>query len=60
MYEALQDDENQRFIVKEATNDKIFLTYENGGGLVSKYREAYPELEVGDVVKKVNGKYVKE
>ena len=60
MYAALQDDENQRFIVKEVTNDKIFLTYENGGGLVSKYREAYPELEVGDVVKKANGKYVKE
>jgi hypothetical protein len=60
LYGALRDDENKNFIVKEITDKKIYLTYEDGGGHISRYREAYPNLEVGDIVKKVNGKFIKE
>lgn len=59
MYSAIKEDENKNFIVKEITDEKIYLTYENGEGNISIYKELYPELKIGDIVKKQEGKYIK-
>ena len=60
LYDSLKEDENQSFIVREIIDNKIFLTYEDGGGDISIYREIYPDLKVGDILKKENGKYIKK
>ena len=44
---------------KKITDDKIYLTHENGSGSIYTYKELYPDFCVGDIVKRVNGKYVK-
>lgn len=59
MYSAIKEDENKNFIVTEITDEKIYLTYENGEGNISIYKELYPELKIGDIVKKQEGKYIK-
>ena len=59
MYSAIKEDENKNFIVKEITDEKIYLTYENGEGNIFIYKELYPELKIGDIVKKQEGKYIK-
>lgn len=59
MYSAIKEDENKNFIVKEITDEKIYLTYENGEGNISIYKELYPEFKIGDIVKKQEGKYIK-
>lgn len=59
MYSAIKEDENKNFIVKEITDEKTYLTYENGEGNISIYKELYPELKIGDIVKKQEGKYIK-
>ena len=58
MYSAIKEDENKNFIVTEITDEKIYLTYENGEGNISIYKELYPELKIGDIGKK-EGKYIK-
>ncbi len=59
MYSTIKEDENKNFIVKEITDEKIYLTYENGEGNIFIYKELYPELKIGDIVKKQEGKYIK-
>ena len=38
---------------------RIAVTYENGEGNIFIYKELYPELKIGDIVKKQEGKYIK-
>lgn len=59
MYFSLEQDKNSTFIVDKITDKKIFLTYSDGSGYFSIYKEAYPDFQVGDCLKKENGKYVK-
>ena len=60
LYSNLRDDENKNFIVKDITDEKVYLTYEDGGGFISRYRKIYPDFQIGDKVIKVNGKFVKK
>mgnify|MGYP000384747518 CR=1 FL=1 len=59
LYGVLRDNENTNFVVQKITDDKIYLTHENGSGSIYTYKELYPDFCVGDIVKRVNGKYVK-
>ena len=59
LYGVLRDNENTNFIVQKITDDKIYLTHENGSGSIYTYKELYPDFSVGDIVKRVNGKYIK-
>ena len=59
LYGVLRDNENTNFIVQKITDDKIYLTHENGSGSIYTYKELYPDFNVGDIVKRVNGKYIK-
>ena len=59
LYGVLRDNENTNFIVQKITDDKIYLTHENGSGSIYTYKELYPDFCVGDIVKRVNGKYIK-
>lgn len=60
LYGNLRDDENKKFIVKDVTDEKVYLTYEDGGGYISRYKESYPYFKPGDIVKRINGKFTKE
>ena len=60
LYGNLRDDENKIFVVKDVTDRKVYLTYGDGGGFISRYKEAYPDFKVGDLVKRVNGKFIKQ
>ena len=59
MYFSIEQDKNSTFLVDKITDKKIFLTYSDGSGYFSIYKEAYPDFQVGDSLKKENGKYVK-
>lgn len=59
MYFSIEQDKNSTFIVDKITDKKIFLTYSDGSGYFSIYKEAYPDFQIGDSLKKENGKYVK-
>ena len=59
LYGVLRDNENTNFVVQKITDDKIYLTHENGSGSIYTYKELYPDFNVGDIVKRVNGKYIK-
>ena len=59
LYGVLRDNENTNFVVQKITDDKIYLTHENGSGSIYTYKELYPDFCVGDIVKRVNGKYIK-
>jgi len=59
LYGVLRDNENTNFVVQKITGDKIYLTHENGSGSIYTYKELYPDFNVGDIVKRVNGKYIK-
>ena len=52
--------EGQEYEVVEVSDFKIFLTNADGsGGYFSIYRELYPDFTVGDIVKKIDKKYIK-
>lgn len=59
MYFSIEQDKNSTFIVDKITDEKIILTYSDGSGFFSIYKEVYPDLKIGDNLKKENGKYVK-
>ena len=59
LYGVLRDNENTNFVVQKITGDKIYLTHKNGSGSIYTYKELYPDFCVGDIVKRVNGKYIK-
>ena len=56
----IMEDEGENFLVKEIKDNKIYMTYEDGGWYFYTYQELYPDLLEGDKVKKVNGKYEKQ
>lgn len=60
LYYSLKKDEGTKFIIDEIKDDKIYMKYESGGGNLYTYRELYPNLKEGDIVKRVGGKYIKE
>ncbi len=59
LYFSLKEEEGKIYEVKEKRGDKIYLSGSEGG-YFGIYQKAYPELNVGDTVKKNNGKYVKQ
>lgn len=56
---SLNKFENLNFIVEKIDTDKIYLSVEGHDGHAKEYRELYPDFKVGDIVKRVNGKYIK-
>lgn len=60
MEAGLKRTENTNYIVKNMSDDKVYMTHENGSGYIYVYKELYPDLQIGDTVKKINGKYIKE
>ncbi len=46
IYSGIEADEGQEFVVDSLTEEKAILKYPDGSGLLSVYREVYPELEV--------------
>ena len=60
LYMNEKEMEGQEFKICEEKENKLFLTNNDGtGGYFSIYKEAYPDFKVGDVVKRVNKKYIK-
>lgn len=59
LYFCIEQDKNSTFIVDKITDEKIILTYSDGSGYFSIYKAVYPDLKIGDNLKKENGKYVK-
>ena len=59
MYFSIEEDKFSTFIVDKISDTKIYLTYSDGSGYFSIYKEAYPNFKIGDCLKKENGKYVK-
>ena len=57
LYFNLEEEEGSLFSVKKIDDDKIYLTNVEEGGYFSIPRERYPDLNVGNVLKKENGKY---
>lgn len=51
--------ENLNFTVEKIDDDKIYLSVEGHEGYAKEYRELYPDFEVGDIVTRINGEYVK-
>lgn len=58
MYFCLEQEKNAEYLVSNISDGKIYLTDTKEGGYFSILKEAYPDFEVGDLVKNVNGKYV--
>lgn len=56
---SLNKFENLEFTVEKIDNDKVYLSTEGYDGYAKEYRELYPDFKVGDIVKRVNGKYIK-
>lgn len=57
LYFNLKEEEGHVYTVDRITDEKIYLKG-NEGGYFSIYQKAYPNFEVGNTVKKENGKYV--
>lgn len=61
LYMNEKEMEGQEFKICEEKENKLFLTNNDGtGGYFSIYKEAYPDLKVGDVVKRENKRYIKK
>lgn len=60
LYFNLEDEEGSLFSVKKIDDDKIYLTNTQEGGYFSISKEKYPDFEVGDILRKENGKYTLE
>lgn len=57
LYFNLKEEEGQVFKVDKITNEKVYLTSEDGG-YFSLYRQAYPNIKEGEKLKKENRRYV--
>ena len=57
LYFNLKEEEGQIFIVDKITDEKIYLKGKEGG-YFSLYKQAYPNLKEGDILKKEKGEYV--
>ena len=60
LYFNLEDEEGSLFSVKKIDDDKIYLTNTQEGSYFSISKEKYPDFEVGDILRKENGKYTLE
>lgn len=58
MYFCLEQEKDAIFSVTEISDDKIFLTNTQEGGHFSILKEIYPDFKIGDILKKVDGKYI--
>lgn len=58
MFFCLEQEKDAVFSVTEISDDKIFLTNTQEGGHFSILKEIYPDFKVGNLLKKVNGKYI--
>lgn len=56
---ALAKCENLDFTVEKITDEKIYLSLNGDKDYVEIYRELYPDFEIGDVVTRIDGKYIK-
>ena len=54
---CLDQEKNSVYSVTEICDNKIFLTDTKEGGHFSILKEIYPDFKVGDLLKKVDGKY---
>ena len=57
LYFNLQEEEGQKFIVKDIDEEKIYLSNVIEGGYFSIYKMNYPNIKVGDILKKENNTY---
>ena len=58
MFFCLEQEKDSVFSVTEISDNKVFLTNIKEGGYFSISKEIYPDFKVGDLLKKVNGKYI--
>lgn len=58
LYFSLKQEENQVYVVDKISDEKIFLTTQDGQGYFYIYQDVYPDFKVGDLVKKQNRKYL--
>ena len=55
---CLEHEKDAVYSVTEISDDKIFLTDTKEGGYFSILKEVYPDFKTGDLLKKVDGKYI--
>lgn len=58
MFFCLEQEKHAVYSVTEISDDKIFLTDTKEGGHFSIPKEIYPNFKTGDLLKKVDGKYI--
>lgn len=58
LYFCLEQEKNAEYLVSNISDGKIYLTNTKEGGYFSILKEAYPDFQIGDIVKNVNGKYI--
>ena len=58
MYFCLKQEEGQVYVVDKISDEKVFLTTQDGQGYFYIYQDVYPDFKVGDLVKKQNRKYL--
>lgn len=58
LYFCLEQEKNAEYLVSNISVGKIYLTNTKEGGYFSILKEAYPDFQIGDIVKNVNGKYI--
>ena len=58
MFFCLKQEEGQVYVVDKISDEKIFLTTQDGQGYFYIYQDVYPDFKVGDLVKKQNRKYL--
>lgn len=58
LYFCLEQEKNAEYLVSNISDGKIYLTNTKEGGYFSILKEAYPDFQIGDIVKIVNGKYI--
>lgn len=57
MYFCLEQEKDAIYSVSEISDGKIYLTNTKEGGYFSIPQEAYPDFEIGDLIRNSNGKY---
>lgn len=58
MFFCLEQEKDAIYSITEISDDKIFLTDTKEGGHFSIPKEIYPDFKTGDLLKKVDGKYI--
>lgn len=58
LYFNLSQEEGQVYVVDKVSDEKVYLTGQDGQGYFYVYKDLYPNFKVGDLVKKQNKKYL--